>query len=586
MKLDGLKEISDLVHSTTINGVPVLWASGHGPMAAGLIFRVGRADETLATSGVTHLVEHLALHGQAGQSLHNGQTGDRTTHFLVTGDEDEVVSYLNGVCVALRNLPVDRLDTEKSILKTEAQGRGQGNDALQRRVRFGATGSGISGFAEFGLDDLDAGAVRAWSAEWFTRDNAVLWILSDHLPPGLELALPEGSYHPIPDEPSRLSSAAYVNGAPGALMIDAILPRSTEAWLFAAVAVKALFRTLRTEDGLSYTVDGQYEPIDADTARVLIWADALPEQQAAVVGGAIDALAALKAGRFDPRDLKAARALVLGGYGDADHRGAAVLVPSAMNLLVGADLKNPDELLARLKAVTNDELREVAERVWAGALWQVPEGGLEWAGVEPLPPRSAQAVEGVAYDQWDKQGRVILGESGVSQVSDNDVSTVLFSDCAANLAWPDGGRTLIGADGIGVSLEPTVLRGYGTEQISALDAAVATVTIDMPTRPPEQIPGPGPVPTGKARGFGPWAFAAMLAVVGLALYWSHLALENEPHIGEVGSNGAVVRLEGVLFTWGLVVVAVGAAIFLFAGVIRRMRWLRRQEIDGPPRRDS
>nr|WP_117212210.1 insulinase family protein [Allorhizocola rhizosphaerae] len=30
-------------------------------MAAGLVFRVGQADETLATHGISHLVEHLAL---------------------------------------------------------------------------------------------------------------------------------------------------------------------------------------------------------------------------------------------------------------------------------------------------------------------------------------------------------------------------------------------------------------------------------------------------------------------------------------------------------------------------------------------
>lgn len=584
MNVDDLRVVSDLVNSTTVNGVPVLWAPGHGQMAAALIFRVGRADETLATAGITHLVEHLALHGQAGQSLHNGQTGDRLTQFVVNGDEDEVVSYLNGVCVALQNLPIERLETEKSILKTEAQGRGSNSDEFQRRARFGGTGSGIAGFIEFGLDELDAGAVRAWSAEWFTRDNAVLWIMSDHLPPGLELSLPAGRYHPIPEERVYPTTPAYINGGPG-LLIDALLPRSIEASLFTAVAVKTLFRALRTEDGLSYTVDGRYEPLDADTARVLIWADSLPEQQAAMIGGAIDAVAALRAGRFDPRDITSARAAV-GDFGDADHRAVGVMVSSALNLVMGAEIRDPDDVTERSRAVTEDQLREVAQKFWDASLWQVPEGGLEWAGVEPLEERSNHVLEGVGYEQWDKRGQLVIGEKGVSHVVGEQASTVEFATCVVNLAWPDGGRTLIGEDGIGVSAEPTLFRGLGSEQIAALDAAVADVTVHRPPRPPEQIPVPGEPPPQKPRGFGTWAYVVMLALSGLALYWSRLAIEAGNRIGQLDANGRVVQAGGVVFTWVLIVVAVSGAAFLLAGVLRRGRWHREQAKDAPPVRAS
>jgi hypothetical protein len=50
---------------------PQLIAPGPGPLSAGLVFRVGQADETLAWSGITHMVEHLALfrHGCDLQSF-------------------------------------------------------------------------------------------------------------------------------------------------------------------------------------------------------------------------------------------------------------------------------------------------------------------------------------------------------------------------------------------------------------------------------------------------------------------------------------------------------------------------------------
>jgi hypothetical protein len=90
---------------------------------AGLTFRVGRADETLATAGITHLLEHLTLFHHGLSDYHyNGATGSVVTHFHMQGSEEDVVTYLVGVCAALSNLPLDRLETEKGILRTEAAG--------------------------------------------------------------------------------------------------------------------------------------------------------------------------------------------------------------------------------------------------------------------------------------------------------------------------------------------------------------------------------------------------------------------------------------------------------------------------------
>jgi len=41
---------------TSVDGVPCFWADLPGPCHAGLLFRVGRADETLPTAGLTQLV--------------------------------------------------------------------------------------------------------------------------------------------------------------------------------------------------------------------------------------------------------------------------------------------------------------------------------------------------------------------------------------------------------------------------------------------------------------------------------------------------------------------------------------------------
>ena len=75
---------------TEVDGVPTLVAPTLGPPRAGLMFRVGQADETLARRGITHLLEHLALHPVGGSAYHhNGRTGPATTTFYVQGGADD-----------------------------------------------------------------------------------------------------------------------------------------------------------------------------------------------------------------------------------------------------------------------------------------------------------------------------------------------------------------------------------------------------------------------------------------------------------------------------------------------------------------
>ena len=138
-----------------VDGVPTLVAKTTGPMRAGLVFRVGRADETLATGGITHLVEHLALHRHGVADYHyNGTTGVTTTSFLTQGTPEAVIAFLHGVCASLRDLPTARLATEKKILETEASGRGRSMTDQLALWRHGARDFGLTGYPEFGIHTL------------------------------------------------------------------------------------------------------------------------------------------------------------------------------------------------------------------------------------------------------------------------------------------------------------------------------------------------------------------------------------------------------------------------------------------------
>jgi predicted Zn-dependent peptidase len=164
-----------MIQQTVIDGVPVLFSPRPGPLSAGLVFRVGQADEILPNRGITHLVEHLALHHHGLSDYHyNGSTGQAYTDFSMSGSDSDVVAYLNGVCDTLLNLPLDRLEIEKEILRTEEAGRGRSSGEELALWRYGARGYGLVGYPELGVAQLRPEDVRYWADNWFVAGNAAL----------------------------------------------------------------------------------------------------------------------------------------------------------------------------------------------------------------------------------------------------------------------------------------------------------------------------------------------------------------------------------------------------------------------------
>src|SRR3954464_5184895 len=93
-----------------VDGVPALFSPTSGPMRAGLAFRVGFADEPLPKRGITHLLEHLALHSPGGADYpYNGATGVEHTFFHMQGSESDIVAFLNSVSASLLEPPMHRL---------------------------------------------------------------------------------------------------------------------------------------------------------------------------------------------------------------------------------------------------------------------------------------------------------------------------------------------------------------------------------------------------------------------------------------------------------------------------------------------
>jgi zinc protease len=486
--------VSEPTRRTEVGGVPVLLAAGGGgPMRAGLVFRVGRADETPATGGVTHLVEHLALYRQGGLDHDiNGMTGLTTTQFVTQGSPEAVTAFLHAVCAGLRALPLDRLDVERQILRTEADHRSESIALPLSIYRYGARDYGMAGLPEWGTHSLTAANVAEWARTWFTRANAALWIVGDDLPPGLRIDLPEGMRRPLPAESSGLPvTPAWFAGSEAAIVMDSPLPRIPAATVYTRLLEHNLFRELRQERGLSYVATAAYSTDGRTQGRLTAVADGRPDQLGAVLDGFVAEVRRLAADDVDSNDLELIRDRVLAELDGAEVE-EALLPRRATDLLCGFASRTTEELKAGFRALTAADVRSVAAEVERSALLMTPRLGFgPPAGFEPAPIWSRFAVTGSRHrSRAEPDTHIVLGTDGVSIVRPRGPSTVLFAECVALLRFPDGGRHLLGPDAVAVVLEPT-LYPLPRDAQDRIDAAVPQAThVDLPAREPDQIPCP------------------------------------------------------------------------------------------------
>ncbi len=275
------------VQQGEIDGVPALWLETARPFTASLMFRVGLFDERLRIRGMTHLVEHLTLSGLQDHDVEfNGYVAPHETAFLASGDPQEVGRFLAAVCRSLHDLPVERFDVERAVLRREAELRGGFFWPAAMCARyFGLQGPGLFNYGEPGLRWIGPDEVRPWVEKYFARSNAIVTLTGQPqdgwelpLPPGSPLPPPEfdRAATPPPDEPTLLASQdAGVSW--GALMH---MPRGLPqpAVLTALQILKRRLQDrLRHDLGKVYTTGQTYWRIDQDLVFVALGVESVPE---------------------------------------------------------------------------------------------------------------------------------------------------------------------------------------------------------------------------------------------------------------------------------------------------------------------
>jgi hypothetical protein len=462
----------------SIDGVPVFVAEGPAPVTVGLVFGVGRADETFVRGGLTHLVEHLVM-SAVGRTTYdaNASVDLNRTEFTASGTPDQVRDFLGRVCRALGDLPVDRLRVEADVLRTEGAAAAAPAVGNLLSERYGLVGPGLGGVREPALTSLTAEDVQAWVRTRFTRQNAALW-LTGPMPDGLALPLHDG----VPPARSPLWRAQgpmpgwLEIASPGAVALGAELPPGIAGSMTLELLRRRVEDELRHRRGVAYSVGADRLALDADTRFGVVVTDVRPGQEDLVATVLWREVQRLADEGPSTEELEHERT-ALGSALDDPRAQADEVVSLAEARVTGVPAYDAGDLRRELAALTPTAIRETAARLRDGALLGVPEP-LEPApaGLTQVPMWSAAAVHGRIFQRRrlsgvPKRATLVIGDDGVSAVLEQGVITVRWADAVGLVRQGPGEYVLLGRDGFTVPLSESDWR-EGDEALALIRAAV------------------------------------------------------------------------------------------------------------------
>jgi hypothetical protein len=459
-----------------------------GILRAELIFRVGFVDEALPRRGITHLVEHLAMHSRAHRPdwwRANARVEPFVTRFSARGESDDISTFISEVTTSLSELPLDRLTADLAVLRTEAASTSGGSVKEIWSHRFGARGLGISDYVEFGLRWLGADDVRAWAEERFNAGNAVLWVSGE--PPGnLRLNLRSGKRFPRPHvEPlEHVTPAFYQNGNTGVALSMLTKANITTAYVVTEVLDARVRKRLRHVESLAYDAH-----VHLQAGVITAFADALTENAAQAAASLVAVARELARGGHRPDELEM---MLSSMHAVRQEPGAALesLIDAAF-FEVGAVSSTVSwhDFDREAMSLTAVDVALAAEEALSTALLAIPEGvPCEIEDFTPLPFGNGLAFEGNRL-----AGAPGSGHDSVIDYSDQGISIsragfekdgMGWQDIAAALWWKDGTRDLLALDGSAHRFSPSKW-----EQPEALLEAIRVhvppdrwVPMDDPTR--------------------------------------------------------------------------------------------------------
>ena len=445
-----------------VHGVPVFWGTAPGDAWGALLVRVGHSDEALPRRGVTHLVEHLALHPfdrHADQI--DGLVDLTTTVFHCQGSPEQVATRLTRLARSLAELPYARADDEAQTLRAEAARRRPSTAGTALARRYGPFGLGATDYEELFLHQSNSSTLEHWHQKYFTRQNSAV-VLSCAPPSTLDLsALPDGNRFPVGVfVPLDRLYPAFTHANSSSVACSFVVTRSAAARATLDVLTAVLHRHLRDQLSLSNRVGSTSQVLSATHEHHVLYAECRPDDAREVMGRMQTELARIAIDGCPADVLDQHRRLLIraqqqldAGMAAANHVATEWLLRGEVIDLAAADA----ELAALVPADVQRNVRDVLDT----ALWIAPDDvEVPDLRLHHIAHWSSHSVTGRQYPATpaatDLQGQyVVTSSEGISlAVPGRGYVTVMFDRVAACKGWADGARTLYGSDGFTLTIHP------------------------------------------------------------------------------------------------------------------------------------
>ena len=370
---------------------------------------VGSRDETSETSGVSHVLEHMAFKGTATRTVQainldaerlgadvNAFTSKDTTGYFMTGLGKHADRFLEMTADIVLNstFPEAELQRELEVIRQEAieslEDPQEGSSELLDRATWGDHPMGmpvigtVQNIERFTRADLVAHVKSHYVAE------KTVVAAAGNVDVGAFLALSERLFAGMPRSgdgmpPAPVAPAQHIGSAMGRRfsqvsqvfvnMAYPLAPPRTEAmqqqrWRLVASAAAILFGggmsapltdTLRERLGLAYTAESVTEHGDV-WCNFIVHAITTPdklEQLMTATGG----LLREQAGRIDPVHLERAKNQLAVSRVRSSERSYATMERAVEELFMRGMVTSTQETLAMIETITADEVRAVFERM-------------------------------------------------------------------------------------------------------------------------------------------------------------------------------------------------------------------------------
>jgi hypothetical protein len=215
---------------------------------------------------------------------------------------------------------------------------------------------------------------------------------------------------------------------------------------------------LRYQEGVSYQVAVSYLRLNARTAHVTLWADALSDNAMQVRDGLLAVVDELMASGPTDEEMRMEVDLIAKTLDDPERPLGRLHAEMAQELVGAANPPLEDVMIELRQSTPADLAKELEEAIQTG-LMIVPEGLTVSGRFQPIPPWSEERLDGrtlkLRGSASARPTRLIVAPEGITMVIDSTrVLTIRYDQCAALLTWTDGSRTFVANDGSRIHLRP------------------------------------------------------------------------------------------------------------------------------------